>query len=455
MPDTSTVSSSDRPRPRSTRKRRVRGVQIQLQHKHHRSRSARCRKVFLQRGSRSGGGKDEREDGEEFHILAEVPADLLSSSLDLDTVGGDDDAKHDEDDGTENEPCAVCLEGMGIDGTVWQLGQCGHKFHVHCILRAFRKARSARCPLCRGEGRPDTSKEDEEGDVNEVEIVDFRAGDDEEDEDDDDEDDDEDDQKVCDENDEELEDESNPDDKSARSDSSRVLEVIDWANPPAALFQIFSQLPCAKDQTLPSIDSRSFRTLDSVMESLGRSDKSPSVPSAEHRWVCGRSEFHNKVPKWLEVEHACPDIKAHWVVKFVNREAFLLDVFGRQTVSEEGVLVEEPQFFICALAAKGLHVAEDFRPDGVWQWHGEGQRFELKPNAAIAFILDNEDEEMVQSEDIPVRDARCLLGIQFIVHDRPTVPGRGRRRRHSSRCRSSCSDDGCDFVTIVVSDSDL
>lgn len=51
---------------------------------------------------------------------------------------------------TDNEICMICREELS-DAPVYQLPECGHIYHTHCIISWFRNGDS-RCPYCGNKG---------------------------------------------------------------------------------------------------------------------------------------------------------------------------------------------------------------------------------------------------------------------------------------------------------------
>ena len=51
-----------------------------------------------------------------------------------------------------SDSCAICLDTI-TDSPLHALPECGHNFHVNCIVTWFRSGRS-NCPLCKGERGP-------------------------------------------------------------------------------------------------------------------------------------------------------------------------------------------------------------------------------------------------------------------------------------------------------------
>ena len=45
--------------------------------------------------------------------------------------------------------CAICQEDLC--GNIYELPECGHKYHTNCIMHWFRTNHNT-CPLCQNQG---------------------------------------------------------------------------------------------------------------------------------------------------------------------------------------------------------------------------------------------------------------------------------------------------------------
>lgn len=70
---------------------------------------------------------------------------LLRGSLSLTTFG---DMEQRLPEG-HDESCAVCLNGLKKSSQVWELSNCCHVFHKHCLERWLAYDNRLTCPLCR------------------------------------------------------------------------------------------------------------------------------------------------------------------------------------------------------------------------------------------------------------------------------------------------------------------
>ncbi|XP_073158473.1 E3 ubiquitin-protein ligase ATL4-like [Henckelia pumila] len=50
---------------------------------------------------------------------------------------------------TRGLSCAVCLNRLRRNNKVWELRNCGHVFHKHCLEEWLRHDARSTCPLCR------------------------------------------------------------------------------------------------------------------------------------------------------------------------------------------------------------------------------------------------------------------------------------------------------------------
>lgn len=70
---------------------------------------------------------------------------LLRGSLSLTTFG---DMEQRLPEG-HDDSCAVCLNGLKKSSQVWELSNCCHVFHKHCLERWLAYDNRLTCPLCR------------------------------------------------------------------------------------------------------------------------------------------------------------------------------------------------------------------------------------------------------------------------------------------------------------------
>ncbi|XP_042055433.1 RING-H2 finger protein ATL80-like [Salvia splendens] len=70
---------------------------------------------------------------------------LLKGSLSLTTYGEMEQRLPEGHD----ESCAVCLNGLKKSSHVWELSNCCHVFHKHCLERWLAYDNRLTCPLCR------------------------------------------------------------------------------------------------------------------------------------------------------------------------------------------------------------------------------------------------------------------------------------------------------------------
>ncbi|XP_042050939.1 E3 ubiquitin-protein ligase RHA2A-like [Salvia splendens] len=70
---------------------------------------------------------------------------LLKGSLSLTTYGEMEQRLPEGHD----ESCAVCLNGLRKSSHVWELSNCCHVFHKHCLERWLAYDNRLTCPLCR------------------------------------------------------------------------------------------------------------------------------------------------------------------------------------------------------------------------------------------------------------------------------------------------------------------
>lgn len=70
---------------------------------------------------------------------------LLRGSISLTTYGEMEQRLPEGHD----ESCAVCLNGLRKSSQVWELSNCCHVFHKHCLERWLAYDNKLTCPLCR------------------------------------------------------------------------------------------------------------------------------------------------------------------------------------------------------------------------------------------------------------------------------------------------------------------
>ncbi|KAL1531248.1 E3 ubiquitin-protein ligase RHA2A-like [Salvia divinorum] len=70
---------------------------------------------------------------------------LLKGSLSLTTYGEMEQRLPEGHD----ESCAICLNSLRKSSHVWELSNCCHVFHKHCLERWLAYDNKLTCPLCR------------------------------------------------------------------------------------------------------------------------------------------------------------------------------------------------------------------------------------------------------------------------------------------------------------------
>ncbi|XP_047944665.1 brassinosteroid-responsive RING protein 1-like [Salvia hispanica] len=75
---------------------------------------------------------------------------LLKGRLTLTTYGEMEQRLPDGHD----ESCAVCLNSLRKSSHVWELRNCCHVFHKHCLERWLAYDNKLTCPVCRADVRP-------------------------------------------------------------------------------------------------------------------------------------------------------------------------------------------------------------------------------------------------------------------------------------------------------------
>lgn len=71
---------------------------------------------------------------------------IVRQSLSLTTLG---EIEHRRLAAAEDSSCAVCLNTMRKSSQVWELSNCCHVFHKHCLERWLAYDNRLTCPLCR------------------------------------------------------------------------------------------------------------------------------------------------------------------------------------------------------------------------------------------------------------------------------------------------------------------
>ncbi|KAL7096193.1 hypothetical protein ACP275_10G067500 [Erythranthe tilingii] len=75
---------------------------------------------------------------------------LVRESLTLTTIGEIEHRRGTaECGGGDDSSCAVCLDGLRKSSHVWELSNCCHVFHKHCLERWLAYDSRLTCPLCR------------------------------------------------------------------------------------------------------------------------------------------------------------------------------------------------------------------------------------------------------------------------------------------------------------------
>ncbi|KAL8040132.1 hypothetical protein ABFX02_10G078800 [Erythranthe guttata] len=76
---------------------------------------------------------------------------LVRESLTLTTIGEIEHRRGTAEcgGGGGDSSCAVCLDGLRKSSQVWELSNCCHVFHKHCLERWLAYDSRLTCPLCR------------------------------------------------------------------------------------------------------------------------------------------------------------------------------------------------------------------------------------------------------------------------------------------------------------------
>ncbi|KAL7136963.1 hypothetical protein ABFS83_10G063700 [Erythranthe nasuta] len=76
---------------------------------------------------------------------------LVRESLTLTTIGEIEHRRGTAEccGGGDDSSCAVCLDGLRKSSHVWELSNCCHVFHKHCLERWLAYDSRLTCPLCR------------------------------------------------------------------------------------------------------------------------------------------------------------------------------------------------------------------------------------------------------------------------------------------------------------------
>lgn len=199
---------------------------------------------------------------------------------------------------------------------------------------------------------------------------------------------------------------------------------------PSLFLKLMSDCPRMVGYEFPEIGLVELRSLEAVMDGLGRKDCSLFTCSGG-KYFFGRKELRGKLPTNFALPSTRLSVKTAGgfqcpVHRLVSRDFFSIELVPQKpqhgsdfwVASSSAMCLDKharPPLAIVTGVSTGLHVCDDVQ-EKLWRWVPDGIQVVVQEGARIAVLLADSSSggmKSVRKQDTKADDAICLLGLEF------------------------------------------